>query len=122
MKNSGAGLLESAAYQKRGGRLARKEGSEHVLVTPATPNYFSLLGVRVVLGRASLEPRDGRPSVVLGYRLWRRRFGGDPGIVGKSIVLRGKALTVTGGMPAEFGGLARGGANDLWVSTDAWVG
>src|SRR5207244_1432954 len=81
---------------------------------------FTLLGVRAVLGRATLEPGDGRPAAVIGYRLWQRRFGGDPSIVGKAIVLRGKALTVTGVMPAEFGGLSRGVANDLWISTDAW--
>jgi len=120
MRNSGAGVLDIAAYQKRGGMLAKEEGSEEVLVSPATPNYFTLLGVRAVVGRASLEPRDGRPAVVIGYRLWQRRFGGDPDIVGKTIVLGGKALTVTGVMPAEFGGLARGVANDIWVSTDAW--
>jgi predicted permease len=120
MRNSGAGFLDIAAYQRRGGMLANEEEFEQVLVSPATPNYFSLLGVHAVLGRASLEPRDGRPAAVIGYRLWQRRFGGDPGIVGKSIVLSGKALTVTGVMPAEFGGLSRGIANDLWVSTDAW--
>lgn len=120
MRHSGAGFLDIAAYQRRGGMLAKEEGSEMVLVSPATPNYFTLLGVRAVLGRASLEPSAGRPAAVLGWRLWQRRFGGDPEIVGKSIVFDGKALNVTGVLPAEFGGLERGVANDIWVSTDAW--
>src|SRR3954447_15677625 len=50
----GAGVSELAAYQMRGGSLATDDGgSELVLVTPATPNYFSLLGVRAIAGRAS---------------------------------------------------------------------
>jgi predicted permease len=120
MRNSGAGFLDIAAYQLRGGMLANEEGSESVLVSPATPNFFSLLGVRAAFGRTTFEARDGRPGTVIGYRLWQRRFGGDPDIVGKTVVLSGKALTVTGVMPAEFGGLSRGVANDLWVSTDSW--
>ena len=120
MRSSGAGFLDIAAYQRRGGMLANEEGSELVLVSPATPNFFSLLGVRAVLGRASFQARDGRPATVIGYRLWQRHFGGDPDVIGKAVVLSGKALTVTGVMPAEFGGSSSGVANDLWVSTDAW--
>lgn len=121
MRNGGAGVSDIAAYQMRGGMLANEEGgSDQVLVSPATPNYFSLLGVRAILGRASLDPGDGRPAAVLGWRLWQRRFGGDAAVLGKTIMLSGKALTVAGIMPREFGGLARGVANDIWVSTDAW--
>jgi hypothetical protein len=67
MRNGGAGVSDIAAYQMRGGMLANEEGgSDQVLVSPATPNYFSLLGVRAILGRASLDPGDGRPAAVLG--------------------------------------------------------
>lgn len=120
MRDSGAGIAGIAAFQRRGGLLANAEGSESVLVSPCTPNYFSLLGVKAIVGRASVEPVMGRPAAVLGWRLWQRRFGGDPAIAGKTIVLGGKALTAAGVLPAEFGGLTRGVANDIWVSTDAW--
>ena len=47
-------------------------------------------------------------------------YGGDPRIVGKTIVLNGAAFSVAGVMPAEFTGLMRGVVNDVWVGTEAW--
>ena len=118
--NAGAAWGEFAAYQRRGIMLTRDGELEHLLATPATPNYFSLLGVRAVLGRASLEEESGRPAAVIGHQLWMRVFGGDPRIVGKTVLLNRKAFVVAGVMPAEFTGLARGVACDVWVGTDAW--
>jgi predicted permease len=119
MRNTG--VSELAAYQMRGAFLANEDGgSDMVLITPATPNYFSLLGVRAKAGRASFETSDGRPAAILGWRLWQRRFAGDAAIIGKTIVLSGQALTVAGVIPREFGGLGRGISTDVWVSTDAW--
>src|ERR1017187_10126278 len=93
---AGAALGDFGAYERRGLMLARPDETEMVLATPATPNYFSLVGVRAELGRASLDDAGGRPAAVLGHALWMRDFGGDPAIVGKSIVLSGTAFTVTG--------------------------
>jgi len=121
MAHSGVAFSAIAAYQRRGGMLANADGgSDMVLVSPATPNYFSLLGVPAALGRASLHPVAGRPAAVIGWSLWQRHLGGDPAIVGKSIVLDRNAFTVAGVLPREFGGLERGVANDIWLSTDAW--
>ena len=114
------GVTDLSAYQRRGLLLAGDEDSQHVLAYPVTPNHFSFLGVRAELGKASLEAVAGRPAAVVGHRLWRRRFGGDPGIVGKTILLNGKAFAVAGVMPREFTGLMRGIPCDIWVSTDAW--
>jgi predicted permease len=112
---------EFAAYQRRSVMMARGDENELLLATPATSNYFSLLGVRAALGRASLAPLDGRPAVVLGYHTWKRLFGGDERIIGRAIALDNNvAFTVAGVMPAEFTGLVRGILNDVWVSTDAW--
>ena len=120
MVQAGADLGDFAAFERRGLTMARPDGVEMVLATPATPNYFSLIGVRAALGRASLDDAAGRPAVVLGHSLWMRDFGGDPAILGKSIVLGGAAFTVSGVMPAEFTGLQRMVLNDVWVSTEAW--
>src|SRR5436853_7136282 len=67
--------------------------------------YFSLMNGTPMLGRTfpPEEPEDGKDfSIVLGYGLWQRRFGGDPNIVGEKISLSGKPYTVGGVMPAVF--------------------
>jgi len=120
MARAGTGLMEMAAYQRRGAMLAAGDDSEEILAYPVTPNFFPLLGVRAALGRASFESVAGRPAAVIGNRLWQRRFGGDPKIVGKTVLMNRQAFTVVGVMPPEFGGLSRAVANDVWVSMDAW--
>jgi predicted permease len=120
MAAAGRDLAELAAYQQRGSTLAAGDETEHVLADSVTPNYFSLLGVRALLGQASVGIAAGRPQVVLGYRLWQRRFGGDANVVGRSVLLRGKAFVVAGVMSEEFTGIERGMATDVWMSNDAW--
>jgi len=118
--DDGRGLAKLAAYQRRGAMLATGEDSENTLTHAVTPNYFRFLGVKAALGRASVVEREGRPAAVLGYRLWQRRFGGDPQIAGKTVLLNQKAFFVAGVMPVEFTGLVRGVATEIWVSTEAW--
>ncbi|HKU72377.1 MAG TPA: ABC transporter permease [Pyrinomonadaceae bacterium] len=68
-------------------------------------NLFPLLGVEPQVGRVftAAEDRPGSERVVvLSHGLWQRRFGGDPGIVGKTLTLNGAGYTVVGVMPARF--------------------
>ena len=120
MAAAGRDLAELAAYQQRGAMLAAGDDKEPVLVDSVTPNYFSLLGVRALLGHASLDAVVERPQVVLGYRLWQRRFGGDASVVGRPVLLNRKAFVIAGVMPEEFYGIVRGIATDVWMSNDAW--
>src|SRR5262245_17855236 len=72
------------------------------LVTGA---FFRTLGVRPLLRRVITEEHDkgGGPFVaVLSHALWRRQFGGDPGVIGKTITLSGANYTVVGVTPANF--------------------
>ena len=85
------------------GRRARQVWGELV-----TGNYFQILGVRAQRGRTLLpsdEIAPGRhPVVVLGDELWRRDFGADPEIVGKTVEINNCALTVVGVADPSFHG------------------
>jgi putative ABC transport system permease protein len=78
---------------------------ERVTTARVTPNYFDLLGVSARVGRTFVPATDEgilQTEAVVSYDLWRNRFGGDPRIIGKGIVLAGKTYTVIGVMPEDF--------------------
>ena len=71
----------------------------------ASWNLFPLLGVDAALGRVFLpsdDRRDANPTVILNWGLWKRRYGGDPAIIGKTILLDARPFTVIGVLPAWF--------------------
>src|SRR5262249_32572001 len=79
-------------------------------------NFFDALGVKAALGRTFQKGEDepGRDQVVvLRHSFWRRRFGSDPNILGKTLTLNGKAFTVIGVMPAGFNFPVNDG--QIWV-------
>ncbi|MFP5262030.1 MAG: ABC transporter permease, partial [Blastocatellia bacterium] len=68
-------------------------------------DYFAMFGVKPMLGRAFLPDEfksAAGPAIILSHRLWQRRFGGDPGLVGQTLTLDGKPSTVIGVMPPDF--------------------
>src|SRR5262249_27350459 len=70
-----------------------------------SPGIFALLGVQPALGRAfrAEEDQPGHDQVaILSHALWQRRFGSDPRLLGRSIILDGKPRTGIGVMPREF--------------------
>jgi putative ABC transport system permease protein len=78
-----------------------------------TPNLFPLLGVKPLLGRMFLPEEESTTPhrvVLLGHGLWRRRFGGDANIVGKTITVDGFPYQVIGVMPPGFAFPDRGQA------------
>jgi putative ABC transport system permease protein len=79
-------------------------------------SLFPLLGVEPQLGRA-FRPEEDKPGanqvVMMSYGLWQRRFGADPGIIGKPINLNGKSFTVVGVMPPSFQFPTR--RDQLWI-------
>ena len=121
MTREAAGAGDIVGYQRVMSILATDGEGELVSTHIVTPNFFAMLGVRAALGQASLAAADaGRPNVVVGHGLWRRRFGGDPAIVGKTIVLNSRPFTVAGVMPPTFKGLFNAIPCDVWTSTDSW--
>ncbi|MFZ3243609.1 MAG: ABC transporter permease [Candidatus Acidiferrales bacterium] len=73
-------------------------------------DFFSLLGIKPVLGRLIL-PSEGKfagadPVLVISYANWKSRFGGDPTIIGKKASVNGRPMTIVGVAAANFQGLA----------------
>ncbi|CAA9300928.1 MAG: Acidobacterial duplicated orphan permease (function unknown), partial [uncultured Gemmatimonadaceae bacterium] len=91
---------------------------ERLSVAPVGAGLFPLLGVRPLAGRLFAPGEDsagGPPVVVLGEAFWRRRFAGDPAIVGRTIVLDGVATTVIGVLPAAVTFPSRSTPFDVWA-------
>jgi putative ABC transport system permease protein len=81
-----------------------------------TGDFFRTLGARPLMGRVITEEDDkkgGAFVVVLGHALWQRQFGGDPGVIGKTVTLSGANYNVVGVMPADF--------KTPRVETDVWA-
>lgn len=79
---------------------------ERLTSAAVTGNYFKALGVKPLLGRTFVldDERTGNDHVaILSYGLWQERFGADPNIVNKTIVLDGQTSAIVGVMPEEFG-------------------
>ena len=78
---------------------------ERIVGMAVTGRFFSILGVRPLLGRA-ISPEDDQPgapaTVVLSYPLWQRLFNGRADVSGKSVVLNSQPTTIVGVMPPGF--------------------
>jgi putative ABC transport system permease protein len=108
------------------GNLTGGGEPEQIVAEYVSANFFSVLGVNPILG-PGFTPENGEDSkenvVALSYELWKRRFGGDLGVVGKTIELNGKVLTIVGVMPQNFTffikqGTLSGEKPELW---SPWV-
>ena len=105
-------LFASTAAYWTGNADLSGDGAEPEAVPRAgvTIGFFSVLGVQPVLGRAFV-PEDDKPATfnegrgtvaIISHGLWKRRFGSDPAIVGKQVVMKSRPLTVIGVMPPGF--------------------
>jgi putative ABC transport system permease protein len=89
---------------------------EKVLATTCSHNLFEVLSVDPIIGRRLTDDDDlpgARPVAILGHGLWKRRFGGDPGVIGRDTMLDGTPTTIVGVMPAAFDFPVAG--TELWV-------
>jgi len=84
--------------------IGKTEDPEMIFGYSVSPGLFQMLGVTPLIG-SGFRPEDEKPGaklVVLQYEFWRRRFQGDPGVLGQKIYLWGEPYTITGVMPPEF--------------------
>ena len=105
-------VFGNMAFNLEGGQESERLEGEIV-----SAGYFDLLGLAPAAGRFFAPDEDVEPFedyvMVLGHDLWRRRFGGDPGVVGSLLDLNGERYRVVGVAPAGFRGLTD--KADLWV-------
>ncbi|HEX7087206.1 MAG TPA: ABC transporter permease [Vicinamibacterales bacterium] len=102
----------------RGYNLGGAPEPEQVLGLRVTASFFDVLGVRPLIGRTFTEDEEtpGRDRVVvLSHQLWTRRYGADPGIVGRTIRIDGEPFEVIGVMPPSFRFQFWSGPRQLWV-------
>jgi macrolide transport system ATP-binding/permease protein len=108
-----------AAFQGFTASLAGGGLPEEVPGQLVTSNYFTVLGVNPILGRAFLPEEnlvpDSRPVVVLSHAFWRSRFAADPNIIGKTITLNTYPFTVVGVAPPGWIGPGKRVAFKIWV-------
>jgi predicted permease len=95
--------------------------AERVMGATVSGNYFTVLGVKMALGRSFLPEEDRTPGThpvaMLSYALWKRRFAGDRGIVGSTVNLNGAAFTIVGVASKGFKGTELGDAVEIFVPT-----
>jgi putative ABC transport system permease protein len=110
---------EIAAFQGQNFNLTGVDRPERLSGWNVSANFLTALGIKPFLGRDFLPQEDqpgGPPVVVVTYGLWQRRFGGDPGLVGRALTLNGRSYTVIGILPASFKFAEVSGAADIYAS------
>ena len=94
-----------AAYRQADGGITGSGQAEEVDAQNVSATFFPVLGVTPILGRnfnADEDRRGANPTVLISESLWKRRFGSDPNILGKRIIVSGEGRTIIGVIPASF--------------------
>jgi predicted permease len=114
-------VFDQIAYWSGGGacNLVDLDGVEKVNYVYASSSLFPLLGVGTMSGRAFLpeeDQREGNRAAVISHQLWRRRFAGDPNVLGRTLTIDSygrRDYTIVGIMPPGFAFPDRA---DLWLA------
>jgi predicted permease len=112
-------FTDLAAESLRPLHLSTGRQNEKVAGSVVSGNYFSVLGIEMVLGRAFFPEEDETPGThpvaVLSHGLWERRFGAEPNVVGETVLINGQSYTVIGVAPKGFYGTNVAIRSDIWV-------
>jgi len=141
LRKQGDAFSHLFAYEVTLGGMSADNKADHFVGSYVTGNYFSGLGLKPALGRLFL-PGEGEhvgaaPEIVLGYSYWQKRFGANPNVLGKQVLVDGKPATIIGVTPREFRGtsfalnmdaylpMSMSGAEDpsMWTARDdrQWI-
>uniref|UniRef100_Q01T25 Permease n=1 Tax=Solibacter usitatus (strain Ellin6076) TaxID=234267 RepID=Q01T25_SOLUE len=114
--HSVSGLLLN---QKGPASIGEGEKADIVWYEGVSGNYFDVLGVKPVLGRAFTRDEYGDRAkaftAVISYRLWKSYFHADKSVLGRTVQINRYPVTIVGVAPPEFGGDFPGMALDIWV-------
>lgn len=114
-----SGIFDGLAVNTADGLSFSIDGrAERIIGDVVAPDYFAVLGVPPVLGQAfTPEVRSGHwaPEAVLSHDFWKRRFGGDPNVIGRTIRLNTYPFRIVGVSPPSFFGLVRGTNYELRI-------
>ena len=112
-------LSEIAAWGKVSLTIAGPSEGTIVWGNLVSANYFDALHVRPYLGRFFSSDEDrtplAHPVIVVSHAFWSARFGGNPDVVGRSILVNGHPFTLIGIAPRTFRGIYTGVRADAWV-------
>src|SRR5262245_41062670 len=110
-----------AVYRFTPMSLSREGNNERIWGYVVSGNYFEMLGIQPSAGRFFTQEEDrvpgANPVVVLSYRCWQNRYGGDPTLVGKQITLNNNKFDVVGIAPEGFVGTVLIFTPEIWVPT-----
>ena len=130
LKNSAPEFEQLAAVQAGRSDLSVRRGNapaKPVVGEFVTGNYFSTLGLSAYAGRVLVDSDDtptAPPAAVISYRTWQSEFAADPSIIGSTIFVQAKPVTVIGiAPPGFFGDRVTDFPPDLWlpISTEPYV-
>src|SRR5262245_44443844 len=111
-----SGLFASGAQTVK---LGADEQSDKINLELVSGNYFDALGLAAAQGRVIRDEdnraEDAHPVAVISHGCWQRRFGGQPGVVGRTMLLNGASYAIIGVAPARFTGMR------VEVPAEAWV-
>jgi predicted permease len=124
LRGGGVGLTGLSAFTLQPFSIGAGETAATTVGAFASANYFGVLGIAPARGRFFVADEDApgsEPVVVLSHDLWKRRFGGDPAIVGRTTQVNGQPVTVVGVAPARFSGTISLVGIDFWVPLSAYT-
>ena len=111
-------VQDAAAFRSNVVNFTDRDVPEQLRAGQVSADFFRLFGARTIHGRTFSQDEDlpnGPKVAVLGHGLWTRRFGGDPAIVGRAIVLGGEPHTVIGVLAPAFDVEGFGLNPELWI-------
>ncbi|MHB8303931.1 MAG: ABC transporter permease [Acidobacteriaceae bacterium] len=117
-------LASVAASSGRGVALQTADGFRLLLADVVSQNYFPVMGVQAYLGHLPSEEylsRAGTPVIMLGYRAWRNVFGGNPGVIGEVVHVRGGLAKIVAVLPPGFRGTKRMTDPQVYVPLSSWL-